>query len=160
MHGVYACTERIILMAILPNTWWRHQMEIFSALLALCAGNSRVTGEFPSQRPVTHSFDVFFDLHLNNRFSKQSRRQWFETPSRPLWRHCDVTMWFVYRCPSWNSPRTRDQACRHSYSTCPVSQKVFDLLVWIPPMKCNDILSNKIMRSKFVNTIHLMIAHP
>ena len=44
--------------------WWRHQMETFSALLALCAGNSPVTGEFPSQRPVTRSFDVFFDLCL------------------------------------------------------------------------------------------------
>ena len=44
--------------------WWRHQMETFSALLALCAGNSPVTGEFPSQRPVTWSFDVFFDLSL------------------------------------------------------------------------------------------------
>ena len=41
-------------------------METFSALLALCAGNSRVTGEFPSQRTVTWSFDVFFNLHLNN----------------------------------------------------------------------------------------------
>ena len=39
--------------------WWRHQMETFSAFLALCAGNSPVTGEFPSQRPVTRSFDVF-----------------------------------------------------------------------------------------------------
>ena len=39
-------------------------MEIFSASLALCAGNSPVTGEFPSQRPVTRSFDVFLDLHL------------------------------------------------------------------------------------------------
>ena len=37
-------------------------METFSALLAICTGNSRVTGEFPSQRPVTRSFDVFFDL--------------------------------------------------------------------------------------------------
>ena len=43
---------------------WRHQMETFSALLALCAENSPVTGEFPSQRPVTRSFDAFFDLHL------------------------------------------------------------------------------------------------
>ena len=42
-------------------TWWRHQMETFSALLALCA-NSPVTGELPAQRPVTRSFDVFFDL--------------------------------------------------------------------------------------------------
>ena len=40
-------------------------METFSALLALCARNSPVTGEFPSQRPVTRSFDVFFDLRLN-----------------------------------------------------------------------------------------------
>ena len=40
-------------------------METFSALLALCAGNSPVTGEFPAQRPVTRSFDVFFDLRLN-----------------------------------------------------------------------------------------------
>ena len=68
-------------------SWWRHQMETFSALLALCAGNSPITGEFPEQRPVTLSFDVFFDLRLNKRLSKQSRGWWFETPSHPLWRH-------------------------------------------------------------------------
>ena len=45
-------------------------METFSALLALCAGNSPVPGEFPSQRPVTRSFDVFFDLRLNKRLSE------------------------------------------------------------------------------------------
>ena len=39
-------------------------METISALLALCAGNSPVTGEFPAQKPVTRSFDVFFDLHI------------------------------------------------------------------------------------------------
>ena len=43
----------------------------FSALLAICAGNSPVTGEFPSQSPVTQSFDVFFDPHLDKRLSKQ-----------------------------------------------------------------------------------------
>ena len=43
----------------------RHQMETFSALLDICAGNSPVTGEFPAQRPATRSFDVFFDLRLN-----------------------------------------------------------------------------------------------
>ena len=73
--------------------WWRHQMETFSPLLAFCAGNSPVTGEFPSRRPVTGSFDVFFDLHLNKRLSKQSRRQWFVTPSRSLWRHCNSFIW-------------------------------------------------------------------
>ena len=40
-------------------------METFSALVAICAGNSSVTGEFPAQRPVTQSFDVFFDLRIN-----------------------------------------------------------------------------------------------
>ena len=45
-------------------TWWSYQMETFSALLALCAENSPVSGEFPAQRPVTRIFDVFFDLRL------------------------------------------------------------------------------------------------
>ena len=47
-------------------------METFPALLALCAGNSPVTGEFPTQRPVTRSFGVFYDLGLNKWLSKQS----------------------------------------------------------------------------------------
>ena len=70
-----------------PIAWWRHQMETFSALLAICAGNSPVTGEFHTQKPVTQSFDVFFDLRLNKHLSKQSRGWWFETPLHPLWRH-------------------------------------------------------------------------
>ena len=49
-------------------------MEIFSALLALCEGNSPVTGEFPAQKPVTRSYDVFFDLRRNKRLSNQWRR--------------------------------------------------------------------------------------
>ena len=52
-------------ISIINKSWWRHQIETFSALLAICAGNSPVTGEFPAQRPVTRSFDVFFDLRLN-----------------------------------------------------------------------------------------------
>ena len=47
-------------------------MKTFSALLALCAMNSPVTDEFPAQRPVTRSYEVFFDLSLNKRLSKQS----------------------------------------------------------------------------------------
>ena len=68
-----------ICCGINPRSWWRHQMETFSALLALYAGNSPVTCEFPSQRPVTPSFDVFFDLCLNKPLSKHSRRRWFQT---------------------------------------------------------------------------------
>ena len=66
---------------MLITAWWRHQMETFYALLAICAGNS--------QRPVTRSFDVFFDLRLNKRLSEQSWGWWFETLSCPLWRHCN-----------------------------------------------------------------------
>ena len=73
------------------STWWRHQMETFSALLAICAGNSPVPDEFPTT------------LRLNKRLSKQWWCWWFETLSRPLWRHrnevyfsnsfCEVISW-------------------------------------------------------------------
>ena len=72
------------------HTWWRHQMETFSVLLAICVVNSPVTGEFPTQRPVTQSFDVFFDLCLNRGLSKQSWGWWFEMPSRLL--NNDITV--------------------------------------------------------------------
>ena len=67
-------------------------MEIISALLALCAGNSLITGEFPSQRPVTRSFDVFFDLRLNKQLRKQLSGWWIETPLRSFLRHCNGVM--------------------------------------------------------------------
>ena len=78
--------------------WWRHHIESFSALLALFALNSTVTGEFPAQRPVTRSFDVFFDLRPNTRLSKQWGGWWFETPPRLLWRHCNGSQncsWYI-----------------------------------------------------------------
>ena len=71
-----------------PPSLWRHQMETFVAFLVLCAGNSPVN--YPHKWPVTQSIDVFFDLRLNKRLSKQSRRRWFEPPSRPLRRHRNV----------------------------------------------------------------------
>ena len=80
-------------------------MEAFYALLSLCAENSPVTGEFPAQRPVTRSFDVFFDLRLIKWLSKQlqSWGWWFEAPSGLLWHHCnDETAlfenWFTCFC--------------------------------------------------------------
>ena len=62
-------SEQLMVVTNQPHAWWRHQMETFSAQLALCAGNSPVTGEFHAQRPVTRSFDVCFDLRLNKRLS-------------------------------------------------------------------------------------------
>ena len=61
-------------------SWWRYQNgNIFRVTGHLC-GESPVTGEFPAQRPVTRSFDIFFDLHLNKWLSEQSWGWWFETP--------------------------------------------------------------------------------
>ena len=77
-------------------------METFSVLLALCAGNSpvyltyvqpkfpRLQGSWGQQGANNTYFDVFFDLGLNKRLSKQSWGWWFETRSRTLWRHCNV----------------------------------------------------------------------
>ena len=62
---------------------WKH----YRVTGPLC-GEVTGPGEFPKQRPVTRSFDVFFDLRLNKRLSKQWWGCWFETPSWSLWRHC------------------------------------------------------------------------
>ena len=75
---------------------WKH----FPRHWPFCAGNSSVTGDFPAQRPVTQSFDVFFDPRLDERLSKQSWVRWFGTPTRPLWRHRNdqhpLSIWFGY----------------------------------------------------------------
>ena len=67
----------------------------FSVLLDLCVGISSITGEFPSQRQVTWSFDVFLGLRLNKRLSKQSWGWWFEMPSSSLWCHCNGHLSFL-----------------------------------------------------------------
>ena len=63
--------------------------NIFPRYWPFVRGIHRGPGEFPTQRPVTRSFDVFFDLRLNKRLGKQSWGWWFETLSCPLWRHCN-----------------------------------------------------------------------
>ena len=59
--------------------------NIFRVTGPLC-GEFTGPGEFPAQRPVTRSFDAFFDLGLNKRLSKQPWGWWFQTPSWSLWR--------------------------------------------------------------------------
>ena len=49
--------------------------NIFRVTGPLC-GEFTGPGEFPTQRPVTRSFDVFFDRRLNKRSSKQPRGWW------------------------------------------------------------------------------------
>ena len=100
-------------------TWWSHQMETFSALLALCEGNPQVAGVFSSQRLMTWSFDVSFDVHLNKRLSKHSRRRWFDTSWHSLWRHCINLVNSVARIVS--SKRTfeedRQNCAQHLHGT-------------------------------------------
>ena len=79
--------------------------NIFRVTDPLC-GEFTGPGEFPPQRPVVWSFDLFFDLLLNKRLSKQSWGWWFETPSCSLWPHCndlniyDKVHWLVNTSPA------------------------------------------------------------
>ena len=94
------------------SNWRRDQMETFSALLALSAGNSSITSDFPAQRPMTRIFDVFFHLCLNKRQSKPSWGWWFDTPSCSLWRYCNERklIWSLFGSvlkDTSSSPETR-----------------------------------------------------
>ena len=84
---------------------WKH----FRVTGPLC-GEFTGPGEFPTQRPVTRSFDVFFDLRLNKRLNKQRWGWWFETPSWPLLRQCNV----------WRkvTARYRKRAVFRSFNLC------------------------------------------
>ena len=68
-------------------------------------GNSPVTDGFPSQRLVTRSFDVFFDVNMDKRSNKQSIPRKFETPRCSLWRRCNVNpnvVWSKVRISHWS----------------------------------------------------------
>ena len=157
-------------MCGIPVTWWRHQMATFSALLVLCAGNSPVSGEFPSQRPVTRSFDVFFDLRSNKRLTKQSWGWWFETPSPSLYAWCYCTQNMTCRSSHTRSQQrmvhNRDQS---GYGLIPRSSNPLSnadnflshkpifplpsLVTAISPLILSHTapLFQKLMKKKFVN---------
>ena len=107
VRWVYWDGREVVAAAISAQDMMTSSMETFAALLAICAGNSPVPGEFPTQRPVTRSFDVFFDLHPNKRLSKQWWGWWFETLSCPLWRHRNETS------PSWHGYKHRTCHSQH-----------------------------------------------
>ena len=77
-------------------------MELFSALLAFYAGNSPVTGKFPSKRPVAWSFDVFFDLRLNKRLSNNREAGDLRRHSAPY----DATVMIMDWCKIISEYRT------------------------------------------------------
>ena len=97
-------------------------------------GNSPVTGEFPSQSPAMWSFDVSFDLCLNKQLNKQSWAWWFDTPSRPLWSHCNVPVefaltWMPLKLIDFKSALFRVMAWCHQTSSHYLHIK-FDQALW------------------------------
>ena len=74
--------------------------QIFRVTGPFC-GEFTGPGEFPTQRPVTRSFDVYFDLRLNKRLCKQSWGWWFQTLLCPLWRHSNG----FYVGPDWSTSK-------------------------------------------------------
>ena len=95
---MWSASGTVTYATVIPS--WYFGTCCFQALMTSSNGNIfRVTGlscgeftgpgDFPTQRPVTRSFDVFFDLHLNKQLSKQPWGWWFETPSWSLWRQCN-----------------------------------------------------------------------
>ena len=91
MHlQIFACEMATILFRgdeIMSCYWGAENSMMTSSNGNIFRVTGHFCGEFPSQRPVTRHFDVFFDLRLNKRLSKQSLGWWYETLSRPLWRH-------------------------------------------------------------------------
>ena len=64
---------------------WKH----FPRYWPFVQGNHWSPVNSPHKGEWSGAFDVFFDMHLNKRLSKQSWGWWFQMNSRPLWRHCD-----------------------------------------------------------------------
>ena len=126
--GKYALTTTSWSCPVGLITWWRHQMETFSALLAICAGNSQVSGEFPAQRPVTRSFDVFFDQRPNKRLWGWQFDS--ETHSSPLWRHSNEQD----GCDYWTTHALKLLKHKRKYRqltifSSPIATRV-DIIIW------------------------------
>ena len=146
----YVMTSLDCFTLSLHNPWLRHKMETFSALLALCAGNSPVTGEFPHTKASDAELWCFFYLRLNGRLNKQSRGWRFETSSLSLWRHCSASSWhkFTFRQHYAIGPSVAFLNGRNSHRSCepiitcdtrkfqhifrPINHKMVISANWIP----------------------------
>ena len=138
------------------HSWWHHQMEAFSALLAVCAGNSLFTSEFPSQMPVTRSFDIFFNLRLNKRLSIQSIRRRFETPSRSSWRHYNV----IHDIAQDNHYEVIFSICYkrlNTNTTFILSMNKTEAFYMAPHITKNDIQENRLYLRHMFNRIYTSI---
>ena len=93
---------------IYTEPWWRHRMETFSALLALCAGNSRSPVNSPHKGQWHRALMFSLICSLNKRLSKQPWGWWFESPSHLLRRHCNEMLTRPTDFTSW----TTSTSCR------------------------------------------------
>ena len=101
------------------DAWWRHQMDTFSVLLAICAGNSPVTSVFPTPKPVTRSFDVFICswIHgwVNNREAGDLRRHRARYGVSVMYKNTFDYAWLNYR--QWRRDRNQDTPCGHIWTS-------------------------------------------
>ena len=132
--------------------WWHYQMKTFSALLALCEGNSPVTGEFPSQRPVTLNFDAFFDLCLtcwtNHRDAVDLRHHCAHYDVTVIWHNlywvfhnppvhrennilCRFVRWDKTEPSNWNKPQRATARNSNSEIICMLFEYIQDLRKFI-----------------------------
>ena len=82
------------------------------------------SGDFPAQRPVTRSFDVFCGLRLSKQLNKQLWDWRFEMLSRSLWRHCNVHQKHDFR----NSQNVVKAASEKSITTTTVIKSTFPIV--------------------------------
>ena len=101
---------------LIGTTRRRHQMETFSALLALCAGNVPVTGEFPHKGQWRGALIFFICTWINGWVNTREAGDLRHTPSRPLIRHCNG-LWFSQCCWIWFILRNRPyQICAYPFN--------------------------------------------
>ena len=123
--------------------------------------NSPVSGEFPAQRPVTRSFDVFLDVRIIKRLSKHSWGWWFETLSHPLWRHRNGTLltfwgWVTHLCVSEFSIIGSDNGLATTGRQAIILTNTGILLMWILETNFSEILIE--IHISLFNKTHLKIS--
>ena len=102
--------------------------------------NGHLCGEFTGQR---RSFDVFFHLRLNIRLSKQSWGWWFETPPRPLWRHCNGSI--CWSRTSWLFTVNSILSC-YAYNSLVKYYRGVTWALWRPRSPAIRFLLNNLFR--------------
>ena len=133
---LYLTRSIIAWRSVKHNSPEKYVAICMSILMTSSNGNIfRVTGhlcgEFtghrwiPHQWPVARNFDVFFDLRLKKRLSKQPWGWWFDTPSCSLWRHCNDS--FVPTALNWQ-PGCQKRVTRAETSNY-IPQYLWDVII-------------------------------